>query len=88
MGNAKVIDPFEGYTMQELVELDEKSFRGYQVHMNNKLANNQAAICRDIKEIKKRLNKRPEVVRATIALICTIVTAVIAGAALIVALSG
>ena len=88
MAGTPVIDPFEGYSMQELVELDEKSFRSYQVHKNVKFATNQKDMCKDLKDIKIQLSKRPEVVRANIAIVSTIITVIIAAAALIVAITG
>ena len=95
MAGTPVIDPFEGYSMEELVRLDDRSFRSYQVHTNVKLATNQKNMCDDIKTvdekvdiIKTRLNKRPEVLRANIAIVCTIITVIIAATALIIAMTG
>jgi hypothetical protein len=81
--------------MEELVRLDDRSFRSYQIHTNVKLATNQKNMCDDIKKvdekvdaIKTRLNKRPEVLRANIAIVSTIITVVIAAAALIITVTG
>lgn len=60
------VDPFASYTMQDLLTMNEGQWRQYIVHQNY-------MACTKLCAIEKMLKRRPEVVRANLALVVSII---------------
>ena len=81
-------DPFEGYTMQHLLELPETQFRSWQVHTRMVDSYRMEQICRKLDRLKESISLAKSNARANLALIVSGITAITAIAAVIVAIKG
>lgn len=81
MSASDVLDPFCSYDMQDLLTMDEGQWRQYIVHTNTVTSGKLTAI-------ERMLKRRPEVVRANVALLVSVVMAVCGVVSLVWAVVG
>jgi len=65
----KVTDPYDRYDMEQILDLDVRDFKHYQVHQNFKTQRKLDQIC-------DHLRTRPEVTRANLSLFFSALTVV------------